>query len=1007
MDLSRFITYAMEQFHIEEERKWEKDFPTFSVLCHPETGKWVALLMRQWDSDLGIEHQRCDLKYGDQSLVSNPAFPYVLPPFRMHGYHWIGIDFDQPITPDQELEVCQLLDHAIATGRKKDFRLTLDNNPASGNGSGLGNTSSLYRESPIRPLQTERSRPNSDSGYGIGRNRVRESGYGTGRDATDAFGLGSSKDAADASGYAAEKNGSRQYSHNPGDGIMSSADKADSETFEEELEKGLLVLNAYLAQKKQSPSTDAASTSQTRQLSSTDAAASRQARQPFYTMTFPPDQAGQSSYTESLIPQEMGVPEPIRKMRSLCTATDGSFQQKCKNFYLQGMYLKDYEDDQPWSGSFRHYFPTYQDLNTAQLRGYFTWRSHVRRGEYPQTCDSFVYMYLYELLNEIGTSSPQESLERMRELEIRYLGNPCVNDDHHSDDHQSPNQRKDHSMSGDHPSTEYHNDPSASDGHDHLNHHNAPSDSNGHDNPELRKNIHRWMLELAIVKQLPKEIVLEYADPDMLQKDASYLILKHPDDYSDDQVFDALALFAGNKMPSTSPVITKQGSRGKHLFAQAWRYTCSAYKEPGRDFFTACFGKRSLLYWRPLSNAVYWHRNRYDGIDFELSEARNYSCRHNIWHVERYEPLYYDKKKVAGFLHEADRQLRRYLGTGRELQERIEEVWAYPYIRAVIDADQKKQELLRKPQITIDLSGLEQIRKDAQFTRDSLLTENERGESIIAEASPNSHGDMSSHGDMNSHDGLSSSDDLISHDGLSSPDDLSSPDILSPHNGLSSHDVPPEPERVDSVTHTTTYVSEAILDDTGADPASPCANPCMDNADVSKAPDISEASDVSETSNITNASDSSATSDAADVPDSSTASATTTASGSSAASDAADLPDSSTASATTTASDSSATSDAADASCTLNKPQKNSRLAEWTSRLGEAHLSILLALLSNDTAVKPIMKEKHLIPSVVADSINEAFYDEIGDSVLECDGDHMMVVEDYREDLLQLLGISL
>ena len=50
------------------------------------------------------------------------------------------------------------------------------------------------------------------------------------------------------------------------------------------------------------------------------------------------------------------------------------------------------------------------------------------------------------------------------------------------------------------------------------------------------------------------------------------------------------------------------------------------------------------------------------------------------------------------------------------------------------------------------------------------------------------------------------------------------------------------------------------------------------------------------------------------------------------------------------------------------------------------------------------MKAAHLMPSVAADRINEALFDEIGDNVLECDGDAITVVEDYREDILQMLG---
>ncbi len=52
MELSELTAYAEEKFNIHEQHKWA-DFPGFSVLADPNTGKWVALLMRQWDYETG------------------------------------------------------------------------------------------------------------------------------------------------------------------------------------------------------------------------------------------------------------------------------------------------------------------------------------------------------------------------------------------------------------------------------------------------------------------------------------------------------------------------------------------------------------------------------------------------------------------------------------------------------------------------------------------------------------------------------------------------------------------------------------------------------------------------------------------------------------------------------------------------------------------------------------------------------------------------------------------
>ena len=64
----------------------------------------------------------------------------------------------------------------------------------------------------------------------------------------------------------------------------------------------------------------------------------------------------------------------------------------------------------------------------------------------------------------------------------------------------------------------------------------------------------------------------------------------------------------------------------------------------------------------------------------------------------------------------------------------------------------------------------------------------------------------------------------------------------------------------------------------------------------------------------------------------------------------------------------------------------------------------ILLLLLDGKAVNDVMKENHLMSSVVTDTINEAFFDEIGDNVLVCDGEEIRVVEDYREDIVQALG---
>ena len=81
----------------------------------------------------------------------------------------------------------------------------------------------------------------------------------------------------------------------------------------------------------------------------------------------------------------------------------------------------------------------------------------------------------------------------------------------------------------------------------------------------------------------------------------------------------------------------------------------------------------------------------------------------------------------------------------------------------------------------------------------------------------------------------------------------------------------------------------------------------------------------------------------------------------------------------------------------------NQNETESIAELDATHSRILLDLLRGE-AVETYMKVNHLMPSVAADTINDALFDEIGDNVLECDGNTITLVEDYREDILQMVG---
>ncbi|WP_275452800.1 tellurite resistance TerB C-terminal domain-containing protein, partial [Lactobacillus delbrueckii] len=73
--------------------------------------------------------------------------------------------------------------------------------------------------------------------------------------------------------------------------------------------------------------------------------------------------------------------------------------------------------------------------------------------------------------------------------------------------------------------------------------------------------------------------------------------------------------------------------------------------------------------------------------------------------------------------------------------------------------------------------------------------------------------------------------------------------------------------------------------------------------------------------------------------------------------------------------------------------------------LDENEEQLLLTLFSGQP-YQDFLRQRHLLLSVVVDQINEKIFDEIGDAVIDCDGQKAEIVEDYRSDLADLLGIE-
>ena len=107
------------------------------------------------------------------------------------------------------------------------------------------------------------------------------------------------------------------------------------------------------------------------------------------------------------------LPDRYREMKAISrwetnSNGGGRWLSEAELFYRQGTFMADFEDDCPYPGTFNSYFPTYNAMSDRQLRGYFTWRAAVRQGDVQESCLSFAYVYLYELICGIGVTGPMD-----------------------------------------------------------------------------------------------------------------------------------------------------------------------------------------------------------------------------------------------------------------------------------------------------------------------------------------------------------------------------------------------------------------------------------------------------------------------------------------------------------------------------------------------------------------------------------------------------------------------
>ncbi|WP_052759674.1 TerB N-terminal domain-containing protein [Paenibacillus sp. DMB20] len=106
---------------------------------------------------------------------------------------------------------------------------------------------------------------------------------------------------------------------------------------------------------------------------------------------------------------------------SRVTSYDGvRYYSREQQFVLRARELAWHVEPEAPFVPFKSYWPTYDHMSSAQVKWYFYWREEVRSGRYPDTDLSYLFLYVYELINGIGWTYPEQGWQLMNGVRNAY-----------------------------------------------------------------------------------------------------------------------------------------------------------------------------------------------------------------------------------------------------------------------------------------------------------------------------------------------------------------------------------------------------------------------------------------------------------------------------------------------------------------------------------------------------------------------------------------------------------
>ena len=402
------------------------------------------------------------------------------------------------------------------------------------------------------------------------------------------------------------------------------------------------------------------------------------------------------------------LPDQYRKMREISRWQEdpkggaGRWLSEAELFYRQGLLMADFEDDCPYNGTFKSYFPTYNAMSDRQLRGYFTWRTQVRRETVEETSTSFAFLYLYELICGIGVDDPLDGFNKIKAFWDAYRAfEPGI-------DRFARVWLQDYAV--------FH----------------------GLD-PKLLRDSKTVMFDNALIelRRATRDLAPAPTPSDLAparRKTSEPTLPLPPDEAGEERLMAAINAL------STYNLNNSRLDRSHHRDLR--HVACAVYVRMARYYDThrktgivaSLFGEETAMPYTMFASAVFFAPERHEDCEYRLDPIHIYRCQNGFWECMRIHGSRQKSSKLGEMMRACDQRLRLALDPTHPLKE--EKV--PKYLAKIIDDEivaWLSWDAAHQPvKIDIDLSQLGHIRSAAAQTREALLIDEEREDDVSMEA---------------------------------------------------------------------------------------------------------------------------------------------------------------------------------------------------------------------------------------------------------------------------------